>query len=222
MKRHTLAACLLLASPIALAKQGFYLGTDQSVSFYSYQSDDLEQDYRYDVSPKKVGVGIGATLGYQFIDWLALEVGVSYWLANPISQTVSYSYGEGHLERAIISLETQSLNLNIGPKFSWRVANKLSLYGKPTLHYTTTSTDWDKYTASYIDNSLILTSNERKKTRNSTVHSGIEVGSEWHFTPRFSMTLSYQYLTDALNVDSPEIAKEFDQQAIKIGVLFDI
>ncbi|POB79758.1 hypothetical protein CRN30_14770, partial [Vibrio vulnificus] len=63
MKRHTLAACLLLASPIALAKQGFYLGTDQSVSFYSYQSDDLEQDYRYDVSPKKVGVGIGATLG---------------------------------------------------------------------------------------------------------------------------------------------------------------
>ncbi|WP_325206031.1 hypothetical protein [Vibrio sp. 03_296] len=62
-----------------------------------------------------------------------------------------------------------------------------------------------------------------KNAQISTVQQvDIEVGSEWHFTPRFSMTLSYQYLTDALNVDSPEIAKEFDQQAIKIGVLFDI
>ncbi|MCG6292874.1 porin family protein, partial [Vibrio vulnificus] len=103
-----------------------------------------------------------------------------------------------------------------------RPLNNPSLYPQPTLHYTTTSTDWDQYTASYIDDSLIMTTNERKKTRNSSVHSGIEVGSEWHFTPRFSMTLSYQYLTDALNVDSPEIKKEFDQQAIKIGVLFDI
>ncbi|MCG6278932.1 hypothetical protein K6U59_19305 [Vibrio vulnificus] len=54
MKLHTLAACLLLASPITLAKQGFYLGTDQSVSFYSYPSDDLEQDHLYDVSPNTV------------------------------------------------------------------------------------------------------------------------------------------------------------------------
>ncbi|MCG6274802.1 hypothetical protein K6U70_22050 [Vibrio vulnificus] len=35
MKLHTLAACLILVSPITLAKQGFYLGTDQSVSFTS-------------------------------------------------------------------------------------------------------------------------------------------------------------------------------------------